>query len=132
MRLKEATIILTEYQAWRRGADIEMVDPTRLDEAIDVCLINLNYIIGKICTTGDEADEICERFLIGENVTLSDLKGKRGRKRVSDIRARAMVALKEETDMSLQEIGDYMGGRHYSTVIHASKKLRGEQLTTNN
>lgn len=36
MTLTQALTILREHNKWRRGADIEMIDPKTLGEAIDV------------------------------------------------------------------------------------------------
>ena len=35
MTTKQAITTLTEYNAWRRGADTEMIDPVIIREAID-------------------------------------------------------------------------------------------------
>lgn len=41
MKLKTAIKILKHHQKWRRGADIKMENPTRLDKAIDKILKEL-------------------------------------------------------------------------------------------
>ncbi len=44
MNLPEAIRILTEHNAWRRGAEIPMQSPYLLGAAIDVILLTLNKI----------------------------------------------------------------------------------------
>lgn len=37
----EALEILKQYQAWRRGADTEMLKPKKISEALDIAIENL-------------------------------------------------------------------------------------------
>lgn len=41
MKLKHAIEVLEHHQRWRKGAEIEMVEPSILSEAIDVILEEL-------------------------------------------------------------------------------------------
>lgn len=36
--IKEALLILEHHQKWRRGADIDMIEPKELGRAIDVAI----------------------------------------------------------------------------------------------
>jgi chromosomal replication initiator protein len=49
-----------------------------------------------------------------------------GRKRTRDVvlpRQIAMYLLREETDISLEEVGRALGGRDHTTVMHGIKKI---------
>jgi chromosomal replication initiator protein len=60
------------------------------------------------------------------NVTLQDLEGKARDKRVVVPRQVAMYLLREETSLSLPEIGARLGGRDHTTVLHGVQKVAGE------
>jgi chromosomal replication initiator protein len=52
----------------------------------------------------------------------SDLKGPTRRQQVVRARALAMLLGRKLTDLSLQQIGNYFGGRDHTTVLHACRK----------
>lgn len=56
-------------------------------------------------------------------VTLADLRAKSRQPKLVLPRQCAMALIRELTDQSLQQIGDYFGGRDHSTVLHACHKL---------
>ena len=51
------------------------------------------------------------------------IKGQGQNKSISAARNVAMYLIREMTDLSLQEIGDIFGNRHYSTVINSVKRI---------
>ncbi len=55
--------------------------------------------------------------------TFQDLCSKRRNKNLSFARQIAMFLMKKMTDKSLREIGDFLGGRDHSTVMHALGKV---------
>ncbi len=55
-----------------------------------------------------------------------DLSGKRRNREVALPRQIAMYLLREETDASLNEIGQALGGRDHSTVLHGWHKISDE------
>jgi chromosomal replication initiator protein len=62
----------------------------------------------------------------------TDIKELRGRSRSQDIvlpRQIAMYIIREETDTSLVEIGQELGGRDHTTVMHAINKIENEMET---
>jgi chromosomal replication initiator protein len=60
------------------------------------------------------------------NVSLLDLQGKARDKRVVGPRQVAMYLLREETPLSLPDVGALLGGRDHTTVMHGVHKVSGE------
>jgi chromosomal replication initiator protein len=52
-----------------------------------------------------------------------DLVGRSRRRQVSVPRQLAMYLIREETESSLPQIGDILGGRDHSTIIHGCEKI---------
>ena len=70
-------------------------------------------------TTSDVMDAVTRHFKVEER----DLKGRQRTKTIVLPRQVAMYLLREETDISLEEIGRSMGGRDHTTVMHGIKKI---------
>lgn len=60
-------------------------------------------------------------------VSLNDLTKRSRKKEVVKPRQVAMYLLREEIKLSFPEIGQKLGGRDHSTVIHACEKIRKEE-----
>ena len=60
------------------------------------------------------------------NISMNDLLKRSRKKEVVRPRQIAMFLLREETKLSFPEIGQKLGGRDHSTVIHACEKIREE------
>jgi chromosomal replication initiator protein len=60
------------------------------------------------------------------NVSLPDLQGKARDKRVVGPRQVAMFLLRDETGLSLNDIGGLLGGRDHTTVLHGCEKVAGD------
>jgi len=60
------------------------------------------------------------------NISLNDLIKRSRKKEVVKPRQVAMFLLREETKLSFPEIGQKLGGRDHSTVIHACVKIKEE------
>ncbi|MDP3763589.1 MAG: chromosomal replication initiator protein DnaA [bacterium] len=60
------------------------------------------------------------------SISSNDLLKRSRKKEVVKPRQVAMFLLREETKLSFPEIGQKLGGRDHSTVIHACEKIRGE------
>jgi chromosomal replication initiator protein len=58
------------------------------------------------------------------SITTKDIKSARKDRTISLARAVAMHILRENTDMSLPEIGKVFGGKNHATVILACKKIK--------
>lgn len=66
------------------------------------------------------------------NISLSDLLKRSRKKEVVKPRQIAMFLLREETKLSFPEIGQKIGGRDHSTVIHACEKIKREEASEEN
>jgi len=60
------------------------------------------------------------------DVSISDMRIKRRSKTIAFPRQVAMYLVRELTDHSLPEIGQYFGGRDHTTVLHAYNKIAKE------
>jgi len=63
------------------------------------------------------------------NISLNDLLKRSRKKEIVRPRQIAMFLLREETKLSFPEIGQKLGGRDHSTVIHAYEKIKREDST---
>ena len=63
------------------------------------------------------------------NISLNDILKRSRKKEVVKPRQMAMYLLREETKLSFPEIGQKLGGRDHSTVIHAYEKIKTEEET---
>jgi len=61
------------------------------------------------------------------NISTGDLVKRSRKKEVVKPRQIAMFLLREETKLSFPEIGQKLGGRDHSTVIHACEKIKKEE-----
>ena len=61
------------------------------------------------------------------NISNTDLIKRSRKKEVVKPRQIAMFLLREETRLSFPEIGEKLGGRDHSTVIHACEKIKKEE-----
>ena len=59
------------------------------------------------------------------DISLVDLQGKARDKRIVGPRQIAMYLLRDETDLSLNDIGGLLGGRDHTTVMHGYEKVGG-------
>ena len=57
------------------------------------------------------------------NIRVSDFKSPKRLKKLATARQIAMYLTRSLTSMSFPEIGEHFGGKHYSTVIHATNKI---------
>jgi chromosomal replication initiator protein len=73
-------------------------------------------------TAADVVEAVARHFEIAEK----DLKGRARTRNVVVPRQVAMYLLREETDISLEEIGRAIGGRDHTTVMHGIRKIEGQ------
>ncbi|HEX3051667.1 MAG TPA: chromosomal replication initiator protein DnaA [Aggregatilineaceae bacterium] len=71
-------------------------------------------------------DEVLEATASYHQLSLDDLLGKRRTKDVVRARHIAIYLAREETEASLPEIGEALGGRNHSTVLHGYQKIAEE------
>lgn len=58
-------------------------------------------------------------------ITVEDLTGRSRRQEVARPRQVACYLLRQEAGLSLPQIGQYLGGRDHSTVLHACERIAG-------
>jgi len=96
---------------------------TRTLPTADSLESNLQDIISSSKTlTPDQVIKAVVRFY---NVSESDLKGRRRTKDIVRPRQVAMYLARKETQASLPEIGDALGGRDHTTVLYGVQKIEG-------
>ena len=59
------------------------------------------------------------------DASISDLRSKKRHQDIANVRQIALYMMKKLSNCSLQVIGNYVGGRDHSTVIHAITKVEG-------
>ncbi|MGM7666952.1 chromosomal replication initiator protein DnaA [Microbacterium sp. A93] len=79
--------------------------------------------------THENAHEITAPTILNEtaayfNLTMEELTSKSRTRTLVTARQIAMYLLRELTEMSLPKIGQELGGRDHTTVIHADRKIR--------
>jgi chromosomal replication initiator protein len=70
-------------------------------------------------TVAEIIDAVVRRY----SVRVSDLQSKKRSRSVALPRQVAMYLARRLTDLSLEEIGGYFGGRDHTTVLHAERKI---------
>lgn len=68
-------------------------------------------------------DNVIEGVARFYSYTLTDLRSKNRNKELVLVRQIAMFLMKKLTDKSLRDIGNFLGGRDHSTVMHAIQKV---------
>jgi chromosomal replication initiator protein len=68
-------------------------------------------------------DAILEAVAQEFNITISELKGPRRTRRISVPRQLAMYLLRDVAQLSFPQIGEFLGGRDHSTVMHGATKI---------
>ncbi|MBI2167635.1 MAG: chromosomal replication initiator protein DnaA [Candidatus Omnitrophica bacterium] len=72
-------------------------------------------------------EEVQQRVAHFFGLSVGDLRAKRRTKQVAHARQVAMFLVREVTNTSLSEIGEYFGGRDHSTVLHACKQIETQE-----
>ncbi|WP_028278412.1 chromosomal replication initiator protein DnaA [Arthrobacter sp. H5] len=90
---------------------------------------NLAEIVLKDLITDDGAREITSGLIMAQTaeyfqISLEELCSKSRTRTLVTARQIAMYLCRELTDMSLPKIGQELGGRDHTTVIHADRKIR--------
>jgi len=91
--------------------------------------VGLAEIVLKDLITDDGAQEITSAVILGQTaayfkLSLDELCSKSRTRTLVTARQIAMYLCRELTDMSLPKIGQELGGRDHTTVIHADRKIR--------
>ena len=94
--------------------------------------MGLAEIVLKDLITDEGAQEITSATILGQTaayfkLSMEELTSKSRTRTLVTARQIAMYLCRELTDMSLPKIGQELGGRDHTTVIHADRKIR-EQM----
>ena len=73
-------------------------------------------------------EEVQQRVARYFGLTVGDLRAKKRTKLVAQARQVAMFLVREVTNTSLSEIGEYFGGRDHSTVLHACRQIESQHI----
>lgn len=112
--------VLEQVQS-RLRAGAETIDQSMVDDAI-------SEQIGHPCQLTPE--DVVERVAKYYNVPMKVLHSSRQTKRIVNARQVSMYLLRKLTEKSYPEIGEIMGGRNHSTVMHACKKIAASAKTS--
>ena len=118
VRELEGAVVRVSAQADLTG------EPLTVDMARQV----LSDMIGQVSrevTVPQIIDAVVKRY----SVKVSDLQGKKRNQSISLPRQVSMYLARRMTNLSLEEIGGYFGGRDHTTVLHAERKIE-EMLRT--
>jgi chromosomal replication initiator protein len=74
-------------------------------------------------------DAIQRAVAILFNLSLDELMQRNNARAVALPRQIAIYLVKQMTDASLPQIGNYFGGRHHTTVMHAIAKIHEQRRT---
>ncbi len=75
-----------------------------------------------------QTEEIIEHVARFYNVTSEDIKSNKKAAPVALARQVSMYVIRETTDLTLQTIGDFFGGKNYSTVIYSISTIEDKIL----
>lgn len=68
---------------------------------------------------------VCKQY----GIKLSEIESSKKINSIAYPRQIAMYLMREMTDLSLPKIGEYFGGKHYTTVMYACDKIEAERKT---
>lgn len=106
--------VLTLSQATGRDITVELAAQT-LGKTVKESTgkqVNMNQILNAVCTY--------------YSIKHAEIKGKRRNKELVLPRQVAMYLIKELTDTPFMSIGDFLGGRDHTTIMHGVEKIGSE------
>lgn len=71
---------------------------------------------------------VCRHY----GIKMSDIESSKKTNNIAYPRQIAMYLIREMTDYSLPKIGQFFGGKHYTTVLYACEKIENEMKTDRN
>jgi len=93
---------------------------------VEIAALALHELIESSGKRAVAPDAVIRAVCRAMNVPRQDLGSKARDRRVLVPRQIAMYLLREETDLSLSEVGALFGGRDHSTVLHSCEKVATE------
>ncbi len=115
IRELEGKLLQTAIRAKSEGMELNKENATQIIGEIDKAK-------GKLITPNHIMHEVCQFY----NVTQKELKGARRLKTIVVPRQICMYMLRDITKMGLQSIGEILGKKDHTTVIHALQKIELE------
>jgi chromosomal replication initiator protein len=98
----------------------------RTSVTLDSAAAALHELLEPVNRRAFAPDEVIAAVCTAVGVSLDDLRSPHRDRRVLVPRQIAMYLLREETNLSLAEVGSYFGGRDHSTVLHSCEKVAAE------
>ncbi len=98
----------------------------RAPVTLDLAAEALKTVLGDSSRPQARPEAILQAVARHFGVSLEDLRGHHRDKKVVVPRQIAMYLLREDARLSLPEIGQMLGGRDHSTVMHGCEKVRAE------
>lgn len=115
------------------GAYIQAVTyakATGTELTVDTAAQALGATVKEKVVKNVNVNEILKAVCLYYSVKMQDVKGKRRNQELVLPRQVAMYLMKEITDMPFMSIGEFLGGRDHTTVMHGVSKIQGEVAET--
>lgn len=115
------------------GAYIQAVTyakATGTELTVDTAARALGATVKEKAVKNVNVNEILKAVCLYYSVKMQDIKGKRRNQELVIPRQVAMYLMKEITDMPFMSIGEFLGGRDHTTVMHGVSKIQGEVAET--
>lgn len=93
---------------------------------LEVARVALQEIVGSVDRRSTTPSSVIDAVCCSTGVSRDELEGKHRDRRVLLPRQIAMYLLREETNLSLAEVGALFGGRDHTTVLHSCEKIAAE------
>ena len=78
---------------------------------------------GEITITPEKIKKtVCKQY----GIKLAEIESSKKTNNIAFPRQVAMYLMRDMTDLSLPKIGEYFGGKHYTTVMYACDKIEDE------
>ncbi len=99
---------------------------TRAAVTVEVATVALRDVLQAEDRRVIAPEEVISAVCRAMSISPAELKSPQRDRRVLVPRQIAMYLLREETDLSLTEVGSYFGGRDHSTVMHSCEKVAAD------
>jgi chromosomal replication initiator protein len=93
---------------------------------VEVAAAALNEVLEPAGRAALSPGEVIDAVCRATGITRQELESKARDRRVVIPRQIAMYLLREDTDLSLSEVGSLFGGRDHSTVLHSCEKVAAD------
>ena len=109
--------------AFNRIVSFSMLMNEKLDKNLARRVLRDILNNGEISVTPEKIKKtVCKYF----NIKISDIESSKKANNIAFPRQIAMYLIRELTDSSFPQIGKYLGGKHYTTVMYACDKIESD------